>query len=192
MADSKEVLAEGYEQAPDYQQHVKGVLASYDHPKGLLGELVGQLADAFWWIKVYRRDKDNLILSHMASTLVKRRSYVEQDQQLWLSTFEALSEFMGGAQPDLQAPKDLNKLMTEKGHNPASLRAEATKEALPQIDTLDRLIDRQFKNIRLLMQAHDSAKFAPQLHKKLALEVKQLELQVEKCDEDQRLEVARQ
>ncbi|MDC1510723.1 hypothetical protein N8575_02145 [Gammaproteobacteria bacterium] len=192
MADSKEVSAEGYEQAPDYQQHLKEVIASYDHPRGLLGELVGQLADAFWWIKVYRRDKDNLIVSHMASTLVKRRSYVEQDQQLWLSTFEALSEFFGGAQPDLQARKNLNKLMTEKGHNIASLRAEATRDALPQIDTLDKLIDRQFKNIRLLMQAHDSAKFAPQLHKKLELEIKQLELQVKKSDEDQRLEVARQ
>ena len=192
MADSKEVSAEGYEQAPDYQQHLEEVMASYDHPKGLLGELVGQLADAFWWIKVYRRDKDNLIVSHMASTLVKRRSYVEQDQQLWLSTFEALSEFFGGAQPDLQARKDLNKLMTEKGHNIASLRAQATRDALPQIDTLDKLIDRQFKNIRLLMQAHDSAKFAPQLHKKLDLEIKQLELQVKKSDEDQRLEVARQ
>jgi hypothetical protein len=42
------------------------------------------------------------------------------------------------------------------------------------------------------MQAHDSAKFAPQLHKKLDLEIKQLELQVKKSDEDQRLEVARQ
>ena len=80
MADNKEVTAEGYEQAPEYQQHLNEVLASYDHPKGLLGELVGQLADAFWWVKVYRRDKDNLIVSHMASTLVKRRSYVEQDQ----------------------------------------------------------------------------------------------------------------
>ena len=192
MTNNKDVSAEGYEQAPDYQQHVKEVLASYDHPKGLLGELVGQLADAFWWIKVYRRDKDNLIVSHMASTLVKRRSYVEQDQQLWLSTFEALSEFFGGAQPDLQARKNLNKLMTEKGHNIASLKAEATRDALPQIDTLDKLIDRQFKNIRLLMQAPDSAKFAPQLHKKLDLEIKQLELQVKKSDEDQRLEVARQ
>ena len=192
MADNKEVAAEGYEQAPGYQQHLKEVLASYEHPKGLLGELVGQLADSFWWIKVYRRDKEHLILFHMTSALVKKADIFKQNEQLWLSTFEALSEFMGGAQPDLQAPKDLNKLMTEKGHNPASLRAEATKEALPQIDTLDRLIDRQFKNIRLLMQAHDSAKFAPQLHKKLALEVKQLELQVEKCDEDQRLEVARQ
>ncbi len=192
MANNEDVPAEGYEQSPDYQQHVKEVMASYEHPKGLLGELIGQLADAFWWIKVYRRDKDNLIVSHMASTLVKRRSYGEHDQQLWLSTFEALSEFFGGAQPDLQARKDLNKLMTEKGHNFTSLRAEATREALPQIDTLDKLIDRQFKNIRLLMQAHDSAKFAPQLHKKLDLEIKQLELQVKKSDEDQRLEVARQ
>ena len=82
--------------------------------------------------------------------------------------------------------------MTSKGYNMASLRAEATREVLPQIDTLDRLIDRQFKNIRLLMQAHDSAKFAPQLRKKLDLEIKQLELQVKKSDEDQRLEVARQ
>jgi len=96
------------------------------------------------------------------------------------------------AQPDLQARKNLNKLMTEKGHNIASLRAEATRDALSQIDTLDKLIDRQFKNIRLLMQAHDSAKFAPQLHQKLDLEIKQLELQVSKSDEDQRLEVARQ
>ncbi|MDB4165534.1 hypothetical protein N9816_04500 [Gammaproteobacteria bacterium] len=192
MADNKDLSAEGYEQAPEYQQHLKEVLASYDHPKGLLGELVGQLADAFWWIKVYRRDKEHLILFHMTSVLVKKADIYKQNQQLWLSTFEALSEFIGGAQPDLQARKNLNKLMTEKGHNIASLRAQATRDALPQIDTLDRLIDRQFKNIRLLMQAHDSAKFAPQLYKKLDLEIKQLELQVKKSDEDQRLEVARQ
>ena len=192
MANNKDVSAEGYEQAPDYQQHLKDVMASYEHPKGLLGELVGQLADAFWWIKVYRRDKEHLVLFHMTSALVKKADIFKQNEQLWLSTFEALSEFMSGAQPDLQARKNLNKLMTEKGHNIASLRAEATRDALSQIDTLDKLIDRQFKNIRLLMQAHDSAKFAPQLHQKLDLEIKQLELQVKKSDEDQRLEVARQ
>jgi hypothetical protein len=192
VSDSKDVLAEGYEQAPEYQQHLNEVMASYEHPKGLLGELVGQLADAFWWIKVYRRDKEHLILFYMTSALVKKADIFKQSEQLWLSTFEALSEFMSGAQPDPEARKNLNKLMTEKGHNIASLRAEATRDALPQIDTLDKLIDRQFKNIRLLMQAHDSAKFAPQLHKKLDLEIKQLELQVKKSDEDQRLEVARQ
>jgi len=192
VANNKDVSAEGYEQAPDYQQHLKDVMASYEHPKGLLGELVGQLADAFWWIKVYRRDKEHLVLFHMTSALVKKADIFKQNEQLWLSTFEALSEYMGGAQTDLLARKNLNKLMTEKGHNIASLRAEATRDALPKIDTLDKLIDRQFKNIRMLMQAHDSAKFAPQLHKKLDLEIKQLELQVNKSDEDQRLEVASQ
>jgi len=105
VANNKDVSAEGYEQAPDYQQHLTEVLASYDHPKGLLGELVGQLADAFWWIKVYRRDKEHLILFHMTSALVKKADILKQNEQLWLCTFEALAEYMGGVQPDLQARK---------------------------------------------------------------------------------------
>ena len=192
LANSKEVANQDYEQFPEYQQHVQAVLASYEHPSGLLGELVRQLTDAFWWIKVYRRDKENLILSQMAAALVKRGIYAEVDQHLRLSLFEALFGLLGDSGPDLESRATLNELMTEKGHNLATLRAEATRETLPQIDTLDRLIDRQFKNIRLLMQAHDSAKFAPQLHRKLELEVRQLELQVKASDEDQRLEVARQ
>ena len=192
MANNKEVASQDYEQAPEYQQHVQAVLASYDNPEGLLGELMGQLADAFWWIKVYRRDKENLILSQMATTLAERGRYVEVDQHLRLNLFELLSGGLTDSNSDIESRATLNELMTERGHNLASLRAEATRQALPQIDTLDRLIDRQFKNIRLLMQAHDSAKFAPQLHKKLDLEIKQLELQVKKSDEDQRLEVARQ
>ena len=192
MAINKEVAGQGYEQAPEYQRHVQTVLASYEYPKGLLGELVRQLADAFWWIKVYRRDKENLILSQMATTLADRGRYVEVDQHLRLNLFELLSSRLRDSDSDIESNATLDELMTEKGHNLASLRAEATRQALPQIDTLDRLIDRQFKNIRLLMQAHDSAKFAPQLHKKLELEVKQLEIQVKASDDDQRLEVARQ
>ena len=42
------------------------------------------------------------------------------------------------------------------------------------------------------MQAVESARFAPELHKKLKLEVEQLELQIQKAHEDQRLEVDRQ
>jgi predicted ribosome quality control (RQC) complex YloA/Tae2 family protein len=192
VADKKALSAASYEQAPEYLQHVEEVLASYEHPKGLLGELVAQLADAFWWIKIYRRDKENLIVLHMTTALMKQRPLAQKDQQLWLAIFEALSKELNGYTLDEKVRKTLKKIMTSKGYNLASLRAEATREVLPQIDTLDRLIDRQFKNIRLIMQAHDSAKFAPQLHKKLELEIKQLELQVEKSYEDQRLEVARQ
>lgn len=192
MAINKEVAGQGYEQAPEYQRHVQTVLASYEYPKGLLGELVRQLADAFWWIKVYRRDKENRILSQMATTLADLGRYEELDQHLRLNLFELLSSRLRDSDSDIESRATLDELMTEKGHNLASLRAEATRQALPQIDTLDRLIDRQFKNIRLLMQAHDSAKFAPQLHKKLELEVKQLEIQVKASADDQRLEVARQ
>ena len=41
-----------YLQAPEYKEHVEGVLASYDHPTGILGELVSQMADAFWWVRI--------------------------------------------------------------------------------------------------------------------------------------------
>ena len=57
MTDSKLPSSSGYEDSPDYQQHLSKVMADYDHPTGLIEELVLQLADAFWWIKVYRRDK---------------------------------------------------------------------------------------------------------------------------------------
>jgi hypothetical protein len=42
------------------------------------------------------------------------------------------------------------------------------------------------------MQSYDSVRFAPQVHKKMALEIEQLELQVKQSREDQRLEVDRQ
>ena len=42
------------------------------------------------------------------------------------------------------------------------------------------------------MQSYDSVRFASQVHKKIALEIKQLELQVKQSREGQRLEVDRQ
>lgn len=66
------------------------------------------------------------------------------------------------------------------------------RDLISKLDTLDRLIDRQVKNVKLLMQAVESARFATELHKKLKLEVEQLEFQIQKAHEDQRLEVDRQ
>ena len=58
--------------APDYKEHVEAILASYDHPTGILGELVSQMADAFWWVKIYRHEKNNLVVSEMADRLITR------------------------------------------------------------------------------------------------------------------------
>lgn len=47
-----------YLNAPEYKDHVEAVLASYDHPTGILGELVSQMADAFWWVEDLPRRKE--------------------------------------------------------------------------------------------------------------------------------------
>ena len=73
-----------------------------------------------------------------------------------------------------------------------SLRTDAFRYRRESFETIDRLIERQLKNVRLLMQSYDSVRFAPQVHKKMALEIEQLELQVRQSREDQRLEVDRQ
>ena len=192
MTDSKSPSASGYEDSSLYQQHLSKVMADYDHPTGLIEELVSQLADAFWWIKVYRRDKEQLVIAQMTKILSGASAYVSRDEARWLDTAEALSAILAGQELGEDAANLIEDLMVQGQHNLASLRSEAVSRVLTKIDTLDRLIDRQFKNIKLLMQAVESARFAPELHKKLKLEVEQLELQIQKAHEDQRLEVDRQ
>ena len=69
MADSTLPSSSGYEDSPDYQQRLSKVMADYDHPTGLIEELVSQLADSFWWIKVYRCDKEQIVIAQMTTIL---------------------------------------------------------------------------------------------------------------------------
>lgn len=192
MTESKLPSSSGYEGSPEYLGHVAKVLADYDHPTGLIEELVSQLADAFWWIKVYRRDKEQIVIAQMTTLLTDTSVYVSRDEARWLDTTEALSAILAGKELGKEAANLIEDLMVQGQYNLGSLRSDAVSRVLTKIDTLDRLIDRQFKNIKLLMQAVESARFAPELHKKLKLEVEQLELQIQKAHEDQRLEVDRQ
>ena len=192
MTDSMLPLPGGYEESSEYQQHLSKVMADYDHPTGLIQELVSQLADAFWWVNVYRRDKEQIVIAQMTTILTDASVYVSRNEARWLDTAEALSAMLAGQELGKDAVNLIEDLMVQGQHNLASLRSEAVRRVLTKIDTLDRLIDRQFKNIKLLMQAVESARFAPELHKKLKLEVEQLEFQIQKAHEDQRLEVDRQ
>ena len=177
MSDFELPLPSSYEGSPDYQQHLSKVLADFDHPTGLIEELVSQLADAFWWIKVYRRDKEQIVIAQMTTILTGASVYVSRDEARWLDMAEALSLMLSGQELGKDAANLIEDLMVQGQHNLMSLRSEAVSRVLTKIDTLDRLIDRQFKNVKLLMQAVESARFAPELHKKLKLEVEQLELQ---------------
>ena len=181
-----------YLQAPEYKAHVENVLASYDHPTGILGELVSQMADVFWWVRVYRAEKDQILLSAMTDQLIRKDKWEEETLPLWLSLYQILSALIGGESVEADQKELLADFLVAKGHNLESLRTAAFSMIRGSYETLDRLIERQLKNVRLLMQSYDSVRFAPQIHKKMALEIEQLEQQVKQSREDQRLEVDRQ
>jgi len=181
-----------YLETPEYKAHVENMLASHDHPTGILGELVSQMADAFWWVRVYRAEKDQLLIEEMSDRLVHKSNYDPETLALWLAVFEILSDIASRKSIDPDDHKLLNEVLGSKGHNLDSLRLVALSRARSSYETLDRLIERQFKDVKLLMQAYDSVRFAPQIHKRMALEIEQLEQQVKQAREDQRLEVDRQ
>ena len=180
-----------YLNAPEYKEHVEGVLASYDHPAGILGELVSQMADAFWWAKIYRTEKNNLVVSEMADRLITR-TYDVRSKEAWGQLHDILTKTVSGHSLTDDEQNSLDEVLASEGHTLQSLRTDAFRFRRESFETIDRLIERQLKNVRLLMQSYDSVRFAPQVHKKMVLEIEQLELQVNQSREDQRLEVDRQ
>ena len=195
MADHKEIKlpqSASYSKLPEYKDHVDQILNSYDSPEGVLGELVRQMADAMWWVKTYQKDKDHLIVMKM-TMLVKSRTDIGIDpEEKALRFFDCLLNAWSGQKLNSKDQAFLDSAMRSKGHNMASLRADAIRRSIKELEVIDSLIERQFKNMRLLMQSYESVRFAPQLLKKMDLEIRQLEQGIEKTIEDQHREVSRQ
>jgi hypothetical protein len=181
-----------YLDVPAYRAHVESIIASYDHPTGILEELVSQMADAFWWVKIYRSEKKHLVLSEMTDRIITKVSFETGSREAWVQLHEVLKKTLSGQSLSNDEQNYLDEVLASEGHTLQSLRTDAFRYRRESFETLDRLIERQLKNVRLLIQSYDSVRFAPQVHKKMALEIEQLELQVKQSREDQRLEVGRQ
>ena len=195
MADNKKIKlsqSASYSKLPEYKDHVDQIFNSYDSSGGVLGELVRQMADAMWWVKTYQKDKDHLIMMKMANCLVDRNDFRIDPSESALQIFESVFKSWSGESISTDEQGALDSVMASRGHNLTSLRAEAVRKSIKELEVIDRLIERQFKNMRLLMQAYESVRFAPQLLKKMTLEIQQLEQGVEGANEDQRREVSRQ
>ncbi len=195
MTSSKDIqLPEqaSYSDLPEYIEHVENIVASYESPDGVMGELVRQLADAMWWVKTYQKDKDHLIVMKMATRLGDRMDRISNPLRSAGSLFDALLSALRGETAATEGRAYLEQRLDALGHSLVSVRAEAITQSTKELEVVDRLIERQFKNMRLLMQAYESVRFAPQLVKKMSLEITQLEQRVEQSYEDQRREVSRQ
>ena len=105
------------------------ILASYDSPEGVLGELVCQMADAMWWVKTYQKDKDHLIVMKMANCLVDRNDYRIDPSESALQIFESVFKTWSGESISADEQGALDSVMASKGHNLASLRAEAVRKS---------------------------------------------------------------
>jgi hypothetical protein len=195
MTSSKDILLPeqaSYSDLPEYVEHVENIVASYESPDGMMGELVRQLADAMWWVKTYQKDKDHLIVMKMATRLGDRMDRISNPLRSAGSLFDALLSALRGETVATEGRAYLEQRLDALGHSLVSVRAEAITQSTKELEVVDRLIERQFKNMRLLMQAYESVRFAPQLVKKMSLEITQLEQRVEQSYEDQRREVSRQ
>ena len=195
MTSSKDILLPeqaSYSDLPEYVEHVENIVASYESPDGMMGELVRQLADAMWWVKTYQKDKDHLIVMKMATRLGDRMDLITNPLRSAGSLFDALLSALRGETVATEGRAYLEQRLDALGHSLVSVRAEAITQSTKELEVVDRLIERQFKNMRLLMQAYESVRFAPQLVKKMSLEITQLEQRVEQSYEDQRREVSRQ
>ena len=157
-----------------------------------LGELVRQVADSIWWVKTYQKDKDHLIVMRMVVYLVDRFDFQRDPSNSAARLFEVLLAALNGQSVAANDQRYLGQRLEIKDHSLASVRAVAVRSSIKELEVIDRLIERQFKNMRLLMQAYESVRFAPQLFKQMSLEVTQLEQRVEQSYEDQRREVSRQ
>ena len=195
MTSSKDIrLPEqaSYSDLPEYIEHVENIVASYESPDGMMGELVRQLADAMWWVKTYQKDKDHLVVMKMATRLGDRMDRISNPLRSAGSLFDALLSALRGETAATEGRAYLEQRLDALGHSLVSVRAETITQSTKELEVVDRLIERQFKNMRLLMQAYESVRFAPQLVKKMSLEITQLEQRVEQSYEDQRREVSRQ
>ncbi len=181
-----------YSERPEYIEHVKNIVASYESPDGMMGELVRQLADAMWWVKTYQKDKDHLIVMRMVVNLVNQVDFQRDPSNSTARLFAVLLAALNGNSVAAKDQRYLDQRLKIRDHSLASVRAVAVRSSIEQLEAVDRLIERQFKNMRLLMQAYESVRFAPQLFKQMSLEITQLEQRVEQSYEDQRREVSRQ
>ena len=77
---------------PEYKSHVQEMLASYDHPTGILRELISQMADAFWRIRIYRAEKKHLVVSEKTGCLVNKKAFGPEPKKEWGQMQEILTK----------------------------------------------------------------------------------------------------
>ena len=98
------------------------MLPSYDHPTGILGELVSQMADAFWWVKIYRAEKNHLVVSEMTDRIITKASYDVRSKEAWAQLHDLLTKAVSGQSLTNDEQGHLDEVLLSEGNTLQSLR----------------------------------------------------------------------
>ena len=104
-----------YLRAPEYKAHVESIFASYEHPTGILGEHVSQMADAFWWVKIYRAEKNQMIMSEMTDRIVTR-TYDVRSKEAWAQLQDLMTRAVSGQLLTDDEQNYLDEVLASEGH----------------------------------------------------------------------------
>ena len=91
-------------------------MASYDHPAGILGELVSQMADAFWWVRIYRAEKNHLVVSEMTDRIITKASYDVRSKRAWAKLHDLLTKAVSGQSLTIHEQDHLDEVLASEGH----------------------------------------------------------------------------
>ena len=128
----------------------------------------------------------------MTDRIITRSSYDAGSKETWAQLHDLLGRAVSGQSLTCDEQDYLDDVPVSERHTLQSLRTDAFRCRRESFETIDRFIERQLKSVRLSVHFYDSLRFAPQVHKKVVLEIEQLKLQVKQSFEDLRLEVDHQ
>ena len=159
----------------DEEQYISEYLAAYDAPTTIERTWLLQVAKAFSMVEVSRKSIKHVLAAHVARDLEREFFFSARTTSRPLFSL-VLGQLEGQLDHDDQL--SLEKVLKDSKTTLEAQFAAAMKLNVDQVAKFESLIDRQFKNVRIIMQCLEQMRIAPLLHKKLALDIKDQERRV--------------
>lgn len=163
------------ESAAAYQNELLSLIDDLNATTPLAVVLTEQLYEAILWARRHSADKSRFVIHKMAEVL----SHVIDQDDIRVLLYEHLA---GELDEDGKAKLDL--YLDNKGYSLESLRAEATRQSLKSLKTLDELIARQLTTVRHMQKSLESLQLKPLLIRRLSLQIENLERDLQAIEHD--------
>ena len=157
------------------EQFIEDYLVKYEAPTVIERTWLVHAARSFAMVEVYRKSIQHILAAHVTHAL-ETRSFIYT-----VSTsrplFSLVLDQMEGELNKVDR-ESLEKVLKKSEETLERLFATAMKLNIDQVAKLEGMIERQFKNIRVIMQCLEQLRISPLLHKKLSLDVAEQEKRV--------------